>query len=271
MHLVKNIKKMEHAKSPKKWRQLCLFTSYRKNHNSQTVVGRLIGQGFNVLNDKSTPSQIMMYKTMTTDFGLVIPTCAKFEKVLETRSFMDQFESDSEYVQSRLTQLNVSLNVEYGMFNMAARAGFNKTKNANSKSSVTEYSFLYEERMFELKMANFKDYVNKGIEFTSDFVSDVDELPESYKKDDPANRSKFERFFNRFGHFIVTSAYGGGSIETKVTSQQHGSNTMSFEEVKACLSASFSGGLFNADGEVSGSDSLDIATNQIQNHAEPKY
>ena len=236
----------------------CLFTSYRNNHNSQTFVGRLIGQGFNVLNDKITPSQIMMYRTMTTDFGLVIPTCAKFEKVLETRSFMDQFESDSEYVQSRLTQLNVSLNVEYGMFNMAARAGFNKTK--NSKSSVTEYSFLYEERMFELKMANFKDYVNKGIEFTSDFESDVEELPESYKKDDPANRSKFERFFNRFGHFIVTSAYGGGSIEAKVTSQQHGSDTLSFQEVKACLSASFSGGLFDAGAEVSGSHSHDMQT-----------
>ena len=200
----------------------------------------------------------MKYETTITDFGLVIPTCAKFEKVLETCSFMDQFESDSEYVQSRLTQLNVSLNVEYGMFNMGARAGLNKTQNASSNSSVTEYSFLYEERMFELKMANFKDYVNKGIEFTSDFVSAVDELPESYDKNNPANRSKFERFFNRFGHFIVTAAYGGGSIETKVTSQQHGSNAMSFDEVKACLSASFSGGLFSGDGEVSGSDSYNM-------------
>ena len=210
------------------------------------------------MNDKSTPSQIMKYKTVTTDFGVVIPTCAKFEKVLETRSFMDQFETDSEYVQSRLWQLNVSLNVQYGVFNMATRAGLNKTQNASSTSSVTEYSFLYEERMFELKMANFKEYVKKGIEFTSDFVSAVHELPESYDKDDSANRNKFERFFNRFGHFIVTSAYGGGSIETKVTSQQHGSNAMSFEEVKACLSASFSGGLFNADGEVSGSDSYNM-------------
>ena len=224
---------------------------------SWNYLGRLIGQGFNILNDKSTPSQIMMYETTTTtDYGLVIPTCAKFEKVLETRSFMDQFEDESEYVQSRLTKLNVSLNVEYGMFNMEARAGFNKSKNASSHSSVSEYSFLYEERMFELKMANFKDYVKKGIQFSSDFVSAVNELPENYDKNDPANRSKFERFFNRFGHFIVTSAYGGGSIETRVTSQQYGSDAMSFEEVKACLSASFSGGLFNADGDVSGSDSL---------------
>ena len=200
----------------------------------------------------------MKYETTITDFGLVIPTCAKFEKVLETRSFMDQFESDSEYVQSRLTQLNVSLNVKCGVFNMGTRAGLNKTQNASSTSSVTEYSFLYEERMFELKMANIEDHLMKGIEFTSDFESSVYELPESYDKNDPANRSKFERFFNRFGHFIVTAAYGGGSIETKVTSQQYGSSTMSFEEVKACLSASFSGGLFSADGEVSGSDSYNM-------------
>ena len=30
----------------------------------------------------------------------------------------------------------------------------------------------------------------------------------------------FERFFNRFGHFIVSSAYGGGAIEMKVTGQK---------------------------------------------------
>ena len=195
---------------------------------------------------------------MTTDFGIVIPTCAKFEKVLETRSFMDQFEDDNEYVQSRLSKLNVSFDVEHSVFKMGARAGFNRKSNASSDSSVTEYSFLHEERMFELKMANFKEYIKKGIEFTSDFVSAVDELPESYDKNDSANRSKFKRFFNRFGHFIVTAAYGGGSIETKVTSQQHGNNAMSFDEVKACLSASFSGSLFNAGGEDSGSDSLNM-------------
>ena len=200
----------------------------------------------------------MKYGTTKTDFGVVIPTCCKFEKVLETRSFMDQFESDSEYIQSRLSQLNLNLDVDCRKFNMAARAGLNKTKNASSDSSVTEYSFLYEERMFELKMANFKDYVKKGIEFTDDFVSEVDKLPEGYDKNDPANRRKFKRFFNRFGHFIVTAAYGGGSIETKVTNQQYGSDAMSFREVKACLSASFFGGLFNADGEASGSDSYNM-------------
>ena len=226
----------------------------------KTVVGCLIGQGFNILNDKTTLADIMKYETTTTDFGLVIPTCAKFEKVHETRCFMDQFKNDNEYVKSRLTQLNIGLNVEYSMFKMGARAGFNKK---NSVSSDSSYSFLYEERMFKLKMANFEEYVKKGIEFTSIFVSAVDKLPESYDKDDPANRSKFERFFNRFGHFIVTSAYGGGSIETKVTSQQHGSDTMSFEEINACLSASFSGGFFNAVGEDWGSDSLNIKTKAI--------
>ena len=197
-----------------------------------------------------------MYETMTTDFGAVIPTCAKFEKVRETRFFMDQFESDSEYIQSRLSQLNVSLSVNVAMLKpMEVKAGFNNRKNDSNDSSVTEYSFLYEERMFQLKMANFKDYVRKGIHFTSDFVCAVAELPDSYEKDDPANRSTFERFFNRFGHFIVTAAYGGGSIETKVTCQQHGSSTMSFEEVKACLSTFFSGVFFDVSDEGSVSDS----------------
>ena len=194
----------------------------------------------------------MTYGTKTTDFGLVIPTFAKFEKVLETRFFMDQFKNDSEYVQSRLSKLSVSLYVECGMFNMPPTAGFNKINNASSDHSL-EYSFLYEERMFKLKVANFKEYVQKGIQFTRDFVSAVDELPESYEKNDSANRNEFERFFNQFGYFIVTAAHGGGSIETR---QQCGSDAMSFEEVKACLSASFSGGLFSA--EVSEADSLNM-------------
>ena len=71
------------------------------------------------MNGKNMPTQIMTYGTKTTDFGLVIPTFVKFEKVLETRSFMDQFEDDREYVKSRLPKLNVSLDVECGMFNMA--------------------------------------------------------------------------------------------------------------------------------------------------------
>ena len=224
--------------------------------DSQTVVGCLIGEGFNILNDKCVPCDIMEYETTKTDFGVVIPTCAKFEKVLESHCLMDQFETDSKYVQSRLSQLNVSLNVQHDMFNTTGRAGFNKKSDASSASSMIDYSFLYEQRMFKLKMANFEDYVENGIKFKSQFVSAVRKLPENYEKNDSGNRNKFERFFNQFGHFIVTAAYGGGSIETKVTSQ-HGSNTMSFEEVKACLSASFSGGLFNADG-VLRPDSLDM-------------
>ena len=213
-----------------------------------------MGQGFHILNDKPMSAQIMKYETTITDFGLVIPTCAKLEKVVDTRTFVDQYESDSEYVQSRLGQLNVGLNVECGIFKMPAKTGFNKKKNASGESSVTEYFFLHEERMFQLKMANFKDdYKSNSFIFTNAFVGAVDKLPYSYEKADPQNRSKFEKFFNQFGHFIVTAAYGGGSIETKVTIQKHGSDAISFEEVNACLSAApFPGGLFNDDAEVSG-------------------
>ena len=53
------------------------------------------------------------------------------------------------------------------MFNMGARAGFNERKNASSYFSMTGYSFLYEERMFELRMANLKDhYVKQHSKFT---------------------------------------------------------------------------------------------------------
>ena len=198
----------------------------------------------------------MNFNTVETEFGIVIPACAKFEKVNETRSFMDEFEDERSYCKSRLTKLNVSLDVEYKAFNMDAKAGFNKNRNASGCSATSEYSFLFEQRMFELKVANFKEYQKNGITFTSDFESDVKDLPEKYDKNDPDNRSRFERFFNRFGHFIVSSAYGGGAIETKTTNQIWESKTLSFDEVKASLSVAFDGGFWKAEGEVSGSDSL---------------
>ena len=69
-----------------------------------------------------------------------------------------------------------------------------------------------------MKIANFKEE-NNGIVFTKDFESEVKKLPDKYKKDDPKNRKCFERFFNRFGHFIVSSAYGGGAVEMTVSEQ----------------------------------------------------
>ena len=100
-----------------------------------------------------------------------------------------------------------------------------------------------------MKIANFKEE-NNGIVFTKDFESEVKKLPDKYKKDDPKNRKCFERFFNRFGHFIVSSAYGGGAVEMTVSEQ-----SLKSEDEKKNLeetTSSFPGRLFGFGAEATG-------------------
>ncbi|CAB4041517.1 sonic hedgehog, partial [Paramuricea clavata] len=199
---------------------------------------RLVGQGYNILTDKSVATQVMKFDVTKTQYGIAIPKCVKFEKVQQTRSSMDQFENDESYTQSRLVNLNVSLNVEQNVM-AGCRAGCNKSN--NSTSSTSEFSFLFEQRMFEIKIGNYKESLNNGMTFTSDFESDVANLPSTYNKSEPSCRSHFERFFNRFGHFLVSSAFGGGSVEIKCSRETIGGTSASLEEAKASLTAACEG------------------------------
>ena len=211
-------------------------------------IGDLVGQGYNILTDKPTSVQIMDFETEERDFGFVLPTCAKVEKVNRTQSFLGQYKDEKSYVQSRLAHLNVGLEVQHDVFSMGARAGFNRSESSSGESSNSGYSVLHERRMFKVKIANFKE--ENGITFTKDFESEVKKLPDEYMKDDPKNRKCFERFFNRFGHFIVTSAFGGGAVEVTVSEQslKSGDEKKSLEEAKASLPSLF----FGVDGESTG-------------------
>ena len=191
-------------------------------------------------------------------YSIAIPACAKFEKVHETKSFMEVFEDDQSYAQSRLKSLNVNLTVKPGIFKLDCRAGFNKKSDSTLSSSTSEYSFLFEQRLFEVKLGNYKDYLNHGMTFTEDFKSEVAKLPRKYDKSDDSCVSKFEKFFNRFGHFVVSSAYGGGSVEVKCSREAVGSTKTSLAEAKACLTATLEGLDFvqaglSADGSTSNS------------------
>ena len=181
----------------------------------------------------------MKFDVFETEYGVVIPTCAKFETVQQTRYFMDEFENDESYAQSRLKCLNVNLAVDPGMLNMGCKAGYNMKNHSTSSSSTSEYSFLFEQRIFELKIGNYEEYRGNGMTFTKDFKSQVKRLPSTYKKGDHNCRSKFERFFDRFGHFLVSSAYAGGSVEVKCNRKIVDSETTSVAEAKTSLAASF--------------------------------
>ena len=120
----------------------------------------------------------MKFETEEKEFGFVLPTCAKIERVNQTQSFQEQFKDKKSFVQTRLKNLNVSLDVQPDVFNMGPRAGFNLSwsKSGSDESSKSGLSIFCEHRMFKAKIANFKEEKN-GIVFTNDFQSEVTKLP----------------------------------------------------------------------------------------------
>ena len=77
-----------------------------------------------------------------------------------------------------MQHLNVSVDVDYSTFGASARAGFSVITSSASTwyTSTKECSFLFEQRMFELSMGNYKE-----LSFTEDFKSDVQKLPKEFK------------------------------------------------------------------------------------------
>ena len=151
------------------------------------------------------------------NFGFEIPACAQISKVNETEECRKDFNSSQSYMESRLK--NLGLNVKLAPIILAKLVPkfevTNKRKNDSSVTSTkTTKSSLIEYRIVKISIGDFK---SDGIQFSPNFVSAVKELPDQYTNDDDtqtnSDRSKFEKFFEEFGHFVVTSAYVGGSVE----------------------------------------------------------
>ena len=225
-------------------------TTYRVTQGSAAV----IAQGYNILNDSIVASEIFSYEVSDTKYGIAIPALAKLTPVNESRTFMSSYDTEEKLIQDRLAHLNVSLNVDVTKFKLAAKAGFNlnSSTSASTDTQSKELSFYLEERLFELSMGNF---MSDGIVLTEDFEKAVMTLPEKFDVEDAEVRSKFEQFFNRWGHFVVTKAIGGGSVELRVDTSSFSSQLKDVNSIKGSLIASFNSGFFNTDASVDGSDS----------------
>jgi len=162
---------------------------------------------------------------------------------------MENFASQDLMMKSRLKHLNINLEVSHGVFEASGRAGFSNYSDTSSSESIKEYSFLLEQRMFEVSMGNFDE-----LSFTEDFKRDVKNLPDNFAVDDEQNRARFETFFGIWGHFVITSAFGGGSVEMKINTHGLSTEENNISNIKAELTAAFSGGLFTAGGSMSGED-----------------
>ena len=215
-------------------------------HKFDKASAAVITQGYNILTDTTLPSQIYSYEEVDTKYGIAIPAPAKLIPVNKTQEFMKSFNSKEELIKERLSQLNVSLNVDHKKLNFGPKAGLNLIASTSTGKDAIggnkNVSFYVEERIFELNMGNFMD---NGIVLTADFINAVKKLPQTYDVTESQNRSDFEQFFNRWGHYVVTKAIGGGSVELQVNASSF-TNT-DFDYIKNCLMTSVKAGFLNTD------------------------
>ena len=222
---------------------------------------------YSILHDEIKPAEIFKLKGLPlqeTKYGFKLPGGIKMSAANRTINFCQQFEEQGKYIRNRLTQLGVQLDIELTLFSDKSRAGFSLNGKQAGSFRSKEYSLLYEKRYFRLEINDLSQ-----LQIADQFVNAVqsNRLPWAYEKNSPQNRAAHEDFFNSWGHFVISSAYGGGSLELKVKSS--GSEMSVEAEKKALLQvqAQFKGvtaGLdFDHSDAVGTSKSSSFLTNQL--------
>ena len=115
----------------------------------------IIGQGYNLLTDRTMPSQIFENDLVEHD-GIIIPKASLYESVNETKEFMEYFEESMSAVQYRMKKLNIGLGVDFKLFSFESRTGITVGNSSSSQSTNKEFSFLMETRNFKLKLGNYQ-------------------------------------------------------------------------------------------------------------------
>ena len=199
-----------------------------------------VGGGFDIFNDEKKPFEIFKMKSgeMRADsFGIILPNGMELYTDQQTRSFMDYFQNQEQYVKRRLTQLNLNLNVNDSLFGMKMRAGnFTAAANANSNSAV-ECSFLLEKRLFKVELRDLS-LLQVNDNFKESVIND---LPESFHSKDHGCCNKYSAFYDNWGHFVITAAYGGGSLEIKTMVNATQGIEKAINDVRMQLEASIMG------------------------------
>ena len=197
---------------------------------------RVIGQGYNVMSRQTVTSAIFSYGKRNTKSGLLVPDTAGFARANETFEFMEFFESEEEMQRMRMQALNINFHVDsdaVGKFQGAG--GYNRIRGAGSQNVQSDFSFLFEQRLFELRLESIDE-----LKVTQPFLDDVIDLPTELNIQDSANRLLYESFFEKWGHFLVTRAYGGGSVELKISKQSKGWGSLKYDNLKAEILSSIS-------------------------------
>ena len=132
----------------------------------------IIGQGYNILTDKTMAPQIFVNELIDHD-GIMIPKASLYEKVNETKEFMEYFEESRQAVEYRMKKLNISLGIDLELLPIGSRTGMTIGQSKENNSSNVVYSFLMESRNFKLKMGNYS-----SLTVTDEFLKAVKNLPQ---------------------------------------------------------------------------------------------
>ena len=189
---------------------------------------RVIGQGYNIMSGKTVTSAIFSFGKRNTKSGLLVPETAGFARANETFEFLEFFEDRTEMQKALAQALNINFHIDSetaGQFQ--GSGGYNRIKGSKSENSQTEISFLFEQRLFELNLTSLDE-----LKVSEGFLNDTMDLPDDFNIRDDKNRLKYELFFQTWGHFLVTRAYGGGSVELKISKKSKMFGKVNYNNLK---------------------------------------
>ena len=97
---------------------------------------RLVGQGYNIINDKVVSPAMFTFQTRDTGFGVLVPTPANFNKITVSRCFMEEFQDQKEMMDHRMKSLGLNFGFDAATFSV----GYSKGNNvACDHSSLVDY------------------------------------------------------------------------------------------------------------------------------------
>ena len=119
----------------------------------------------------------------------------------QTSTFMEDFANEEEYVRRRLSDLQVSLEAcDTKIFRMKNRGGFTRSQNRSGRSSVQNYSYLLEKRLFQLTLTDLES--KNLLTFSPSFAKALKVVPCEYDRENPRSVRDLQDFFNNWGQYV---------------------------------------------------------------------
>jgi hypothetical protein len=147
-------------------------------------------------------------KTKLTWAGLQIPDEVDIYTENSTFARCEQLSSIEEYMRKRLADLSVNADISFIGSKVSIRNGYSVS--SLSSKSFSEKTLLIERHCFRVTIDDDK------LKLSDRFRRDVDELPDSYEKNNEANVNRWKGFFDKYGTHIVKTAWGGGACTATV-------------------------------------------------------